>query len=122
MERIKISEEWKAVLERYVKHYLLITSISQVTLFVIDFVKITEEIVTKKGLLGAKSKKIYYLEDIQTSCYYEGQVGTFSDDFIAKLLYYQSPDYLINCRKNFDSLKNQLSVFGLNIVHKNIEK
>lgn len=122
MERIKISEEWKYALEKYAKYYLLISNRDKVTLFVISSITITSEVVQKKSIFGDKCQTVYYLDDIQTMCFYEGQVGTFTDDFIAKMLYYESPDYLSTCRKNFDSLKNQLSVFGLDIAHKNIEK
>lgn len=121
MERIEISEDWKYVLERYVGQYLLITNRHQITLFVIDSINITEEIVTKKSLLGAKSKMVYYLEDMQTSCFYEGQVGTFTDGFVTRLISYYSPRFIEECRKNFDSLKNQLSVFGLEISNKKKE-
>ena len=122
MERIKISEEWKYALEKYAKYYLLISSRNKVTLFVISSITITSEVVQKKSIFGDRCQTVYYLDNIQTMCFYEGQVGTFTDDFIAKMLYYESPDYLSTCRKNFDSLKNQLSVFGLDIAHKNIEK
>lgn len=121
MKRIKISEEWKDALEKYVKHYLLITRGNGVTLFVINSVTITEERVSKKSLLGKKSKRVYYLEDMQTSCFYEGQVGTFTDDFATRLILYYLPSFIGECRKNFDSLKNQLSVFGLEISNKKKE-